>query len=984
MNRREHPHDAADRAALPAGEDGQRLPGEASILLRANGAILDATPAAVALVGGSIDDLRGRPLADLVALPDPDALAAAMNGAGDSVRARLPGRDEEVEIALNPLGPAGAWLLAIVRPGGPGEPPAAARDRRDDAAHVHFRALFESAPGLYLVLTPGDLRIVAASEAYLRATMTSREEILGRRLFDVFPDDPADPGADGERNVGASLARVAATRQPDVMTVQRYPIRRPDGSFEERWWSPVNTPVFDAEGALAYIIHRVEDVSEFVRLGAGAGANGDRGEPDAPAAVRRMETEIVLRSQELQRLNERLRERVALLDQAWDAIFAWEWNGAITYWNKGAERLYGYTAGEAIGRVSHDLLRTRHAEADGELLRALARDGFWEGEVEHVRRDGRPVFVQTRHQVVRERGRTLVLEANRDVTERRLAERRLREEEERARLALEMAGLGAWSLDPVTAVAYLDERMRAIWGVSAETAGIPLAAVLERIHPADRDSVSEAIAAALDPAGGGDFAVECRMVRPDGDERWLEAGGRARFAGEGADRRAVSLAGVALDVTERRRSEERLRFLANVGAILTGSLGYEVTLRRVAQLAIPLLADYAFVDLLQPDGALERVAWAHADPAWQARFDAMMPGFSPPPAHAGHPVTRVLETGEASLVAEIDDAWMRAAAFSPEHLAFMREVRLRSVVTVPLIARGRAVGVLICCFTDDSGRRHDAADLALAGTLGERAALAVDNARLYREAQEELVERRRLESERRTFVETVAHDLKNPLAAAKGQGQLLRRKLRRGPLDPEVLETALAGIEASIDRTVALIEELLDAARLQTGHALELRRAPCDLVALAVRKAEEHQRTTDRHVIRVETAPPALVAACDEPRLERVLDNLLGNAIKYSASGGTVTIRVARERGSCGPEAVLAVRDEGVGIPAADLPHVFARFRRGGNVAGEIGGSGLGLAAARAIVEMHGGTIEAESVEGVGSTFTVRLPIDDEAVGGRR
>ena len=971
MDPRTDPQPDIDRAALPDREGRRSLPAAPA----ADAAFVHATPAAAALAGRSVEEIRGLGLAEIAALQDPDGLAAALAGGGGTVPVRLPGSVDDADLVLRPLGPAGAWTLATVRPAGSGESAAAAIEREDAAAHVHFRALFESAPGLYLVLTPGDLRTVAVSEAYLRATMTSREEILGRRVFDVFPDDPEDPAADGVRNLGASLARVVATGQPEVMPVQRYPVRRPDGTFEERWWSPVNSPVHDADGALAYIIHRVEDVTAFVRSRERAG-NGDAARGDAATAIGRMESEIILRSQELQRLNERLRERVGLLDQAWDAIFAWEWNGAITYWNKGAERLYGYAADEAIGRVSHDLLRTRHAEPGGEMLHALARHGFWEGEVEHVRRDGSAVVVQTRHQVVRERGRMLVLEANRDITERRLAERRLREEEERARLALAMAGLGAWSFDPAARVVSFDARMWEVWGVAPDAAEVSLESALARVHADDRPEAERALAAALDPAGDGVFALELRLVWPDGAERWIAASGQARFEGDGADRRAISFVGVALDVTERRLGEERLRFLANVGAVLTGSLGYEATLRRVAHIAIPLLADYAFVDLVQPDGTLERVAWAHADPVWQARFDGEMPGFSPPPSHLDHPVPRVLATGEASLIADIDDAWMQAVAFTPEHLAFMREIRLRSVVTVPLVARGRAVGVLICCFTDDSGRRHDAADLALAGTLGERAALAVDNARLYREAQEELVERRRLESERRDFVETVAHDLKNPLAAAKGQGQLLRRRLRRGMPDPEALDGALAGIEDAIDRTVALIDELLDAARMQTGRGLDLRLAPCDLVALASRKVEEHQRTTERHVIRVEPAVSALVCACDEPRLERVLDNLLGNATKYSARGGTIVVRIAREEEGGGPCAVLAVADEGVGIPAADLPHVFGRFRRGGNVPAEIGGSGLGLAAAKAIVEMHGGTIEAESVEGAGSTFTVRLPIE--------
>jgi signal transduction histidine kinase/CheY-like chemotaxis protein len=162
-------------------------------------------------------------------------------------------------------------------------------------AQVDFRALFEGAPGLYLVLDPG-LRIVAASDAYLEATMTRREEIMGRGIFDVFPDNPEDPAATGVRNLSASLDRVRAKWVPDTMAIQKYDIQRPDeegGGFEERHWSPKNTPVLDEAGELSYIVHRVQDVTEFVRL-AELGTE--------------QEAEIFLRTQELQELNRQLQD----------------------------------------------------------------------------------------------------------------------------------------------------------------------------------------------------------------------------------------------------------------------------------------------------------------------------------------------------------------------------------------------------------------------------------------------------------------------------------------------------------------------------------------------------------------------------------------------------------------------------------------------------------------------------------------------------
>lgn len=183
---------------------------------------------------------------------------------------------------------------------------------RVERMHLQFRALFESLPGLYLVLTP-DLVITAVSDAYLKATMTTREGILGRGLFDVFPDNPDDATANGEDNLRSSLARVVNTSAPDTMAIQKYDVRRPDGVFEERFWSPVNSPVLDADGHLEYIIHRVEDVTDFVRKKSATTASAD--DPHAlQTRMQQMEVEIYQRSQEISAVMERLRAANAELE----------------------------------------------------------------------------------------------------------------------------------------------------------------------------------------------------------------------------------------------------------------------------------------------------------------------------------------------------------------------------------------------------------------------------------------------------------------------------------------------------------------------------------------------------------------------------------------------------------------------------------------------------------------------------------------------
>ena len=251
----------------------------------------------------------------------------------------------------------------------------------------------------------------------------------------------------------------------------------------------------------------------------------------------------------------------------------------------------------------------------------------------------------------------------------------------------------------------------------------------------------------------------------------------------------------------------------------------------------------------------------------------------------------------------------------------------------------------------------------------------------------DVTERRRLERERAAlyeseleaarmrdqFLSAAAHDLKTPLAGIKGIAQLSRRTAARaGTPQAESLAQNLVSIDRAATRMTALINEMLDVTRLQMGRPIDLDLRRVDLVKLARDAVAEHQQTARRHEILFETTTSEVIGRWDEARLQRVLDNLIGNAIKYSPRGGSVCVAVNADSGI----AFLSVRDQGIGIPAADLPRVFERFHRAANAVGTVSGTGIGLASARAIVESHGGIITVESEEGHGSTFAVRLPLD--------
>lgn len=250
-----------------------------------------------------------------------------------------------------------------------------------------------------------------------------------------------------------------------------------------------------------------------------------------------------------------------------------------------------------------------------------------------------------------------------------------------------------------------------------------------------------------------------------------------------------------------------------------------------------------------------------------------------------------------------------------------------------------------------------------------------------RSAAEEAERQARLQAEeaariRDEFLTSVAHDLKNPLGTIKGYAQLLERRAAKADSPTAAkLGEGLTKIDTMATRAIDQIDELLDLARLQADQPLPLDLHPTDLVALVNRAVAEYQQMSTRHQIRVEEDLPELYGVWDALRLERLLGNLLWNAIKYSPDGGEIVVKVGQEDGETNGVAILVVSDHGIGVPSADLLHIFDRFYRAANTTGRLPGTGLGLAGGRQIVEQHGGTISVESQEGAGTTFTVRLPI---------
>jgi signal transduction histidine kinase len=332
----------------------------------------------------------------------------------------------------------------------------------------------------------------------------------------------------------------------------------------------------------------------------------------------------------------------------------------------------------------------------------------------------------------------------------------------------------------------------------------------------------------------------------------------------------------------------------------------------------------------------------------------------------------VWATGEAIWLPDL------AAESSIPRADLAARAGLHAILAVPIRLSGEVLGVMQFIATTIESPDGPLLDLlAIAGNqIGQfigRKRAEEERAELLVREQAALADAEAAIRMRDQLVASVSHDLKNPLTAIGGQVQALQFLAARGrdELPPERLLASLDAISSTSKRMAALINELLDAVHLQSGLRIELRRRPTDLANLALQVVTNHQHATENHSLRFEGNQPGPIGDWDPERLERVLDNIVSNAIKYSPNGGDILVQVVRDRGW----AVLSVQDHGVGIPTADLPHVFERYRRARNVSAKFAGSGLGLAGAKDLIELHGGSISVTSVEGVGSRFVVRLPL---------
>ncbi len=407
-------------------------------------------------------------------------------------------------------------------------------------------------------------------------------------------------------------------------------------------------------------------------------------------------------------------------------------------------------------------------------------------------------------------------------------------------------------------------------------------------------------------------------------------------------------------------AEQRSTFLAQASAVLASSLDYEATLTSLARLAVPYLADLCVIDMLEPGEELRPLTVAHRDPVKEA-FAWQIQRHYPLTLSQLRPVAEVIQTGEPMLMAEVSQDAIAAATETTEYLRLIQSLGPKSVMIVPLIASSQRIGIISFAITD-CDRCYNSSDLELATDLARRAALAVENARLYQEAQDA----NRMKDE---FLATLSHELRTPLNSVLGWSRLLQTR----SFDAATTQRALETIERNARSQAQLIEDILDVSRIVQGK-LQLHVQPISLAPVVITALDSLRPAAEAKSISLisHLCPNVSNVLGDRDRWQQIVWNLVSNAIKFTPNGGRVEVSLTQAEN----HVQIQVQDTGEGINADFLPHVFDRFRQADStMTRSHGGLGLGLAIVRHLVELHGGTVTATSPgEGQGATFTVQIP----------
>ena len=640
----------------------------------------------------------------------------------------------------------------------------------------------------------------------------------------------------------------------------------------------------------------------------------------------------------------------------------------------------GYSREEILQFKVEQLTHPEDVPASLEFIRRI-RDGElpeYRMEKRYIRKDGRVIWVNLTVSIVRSvDGQPLYLVGFiEDITQRREAEAEASRSLSLLRATLESTADGMLVVDLNGKILSFNQKMADMWEIPAEIFACgddqrAIDAALDKlVHP--EEFMSKVIELYRNPDEASYDVLELKDGRTF--ERYsqpqrindLPVGRVWSFRDVTARRRAEeharALAREQAARAEAEHSQKRAALLAEASRVLSASFDYQTTLAALVRLAVPALADYCALDIVEAEDRFERIGEAHVDPA-KSQLLREVATFPKNALTDRHPLIRVMNTGAPVLEADITTAFIRASFAEPGQRKIVEALGPRSLICVPLVTSGRPIGALTLV-TSGSGRRFEVADLSLAADLARRAAVVVEHARLFHEAQQAT-------RARDDVLAVVAHDLRNPLNTVTMAVSLM---LETTPPERVQERRQAEIVRRAADRMNRMIQDLLDVKRMESGR-LSIDPRP-EHPAVLINDTVDMLRplavgSTIRMETNVEDNLPLVIA--DAARVQQVLSNLVGNAVKFTPRAGTITVCAERIDG----EVRFSVIDTGPGIPAEQLPHIFGRFWQAKT--SDRRGIGLGLAIAKGIVEAHNGRIWVESSVGLGSTFYFTLPTANNA-----
>jgi PAS domain S-box-containing protein len=635
----------------------------------------------------------------------------------------------------------------------------------------------------------------------------------------------------------------------------------------------------------------------------------------------------------------------------------------------------GYSREEILKLRLEELTHPDDVAASQEFLARIRSGELPEYRMEkrYVRKDGSIIWVHLTVSIVRSvNGDPLYLVGFiDDITERRTAQREASRSFSLLRATLESTADGILVVDLDGKILSFNQKMADMWGIPAETfaSGDDQRAIGEAlaklVHP------DEFMAKVMELYRHPEEASYDVLELKDGRifERYSQpqriddvAVGRVWSFRDVTDRmhaeeHATALVREQAARAEAENSEKRAALLAEASRVLSASFDYQTTLSALVRLAVPALADYCALDIVEADDRFERIAEAHVDPS-KSMLLKEVATFPRSALTAQHPLVRVMTTGVPVLEAEVTPAFINAAFAEPEQRRTVEALAPLSLICVPLVNAGKPLGALTLV-TSASGRRYEVADLSLAADLARRAAIVVEHARLFHEAQQAT-------RARDDVLAVVAHDLRNPLNTVTMAISLM---LETTPVENVQERRQVEIVRRAADRMNRMIQDLLDVKRMESGRlGIDAKpESPASLINDTVEMLRP-LATGSTILLEADVAENLPPVVADAARIQQVLSNLVGNAVKFTPRDGRVVVCAEPIDGGVR----FGVIDNGPGIPPDQVPHIFGRFWQA--MPSDRRGIGLGLAIAKGIVEAHGGMIWVESHVGLGSTFYFTLP----------